>query len=122
MNRRRGNEETGMVPCFAGRMSELFTVFTPDDALAALAAATAPIVRTETVALADAHARVLDAALVATETLPSFPRALMDGFAVRAADTRGASEAAPAYLRLAGEVLMGTVPERGIGTHEVLRI
>jgi len=103
-------------------MSELFTVFTPDDALAALVAATAPIVRAETVALREARERVLDRTLVAKETLPAFPRALMDGFAVRATDTRGASESAPAYLRLAGEVLMGTAPERGITANEVLRI
>jgi molybdopterin molybdotransferase len=103
-------------------MSELFTVFTPDDALAALVAATGPILRAETVALHDARERVLDQTIVAAETLPAFPRALMDGFAVRAADTRGASESAPAYLRLAGEVLMGRRAEQQIAANEVLRI
>ncbi len=103
-------------------MSELFTVFTPDDALAALVAATAPISRAETVALHAARERVLDRTIVAAETLPAFPRALMDGFAVRAADTRGASESAPAYLRLAGEVLMGRRAEQQVAVNEVLRI
>jgi molybdopterin molybdotransferase len=103
-------------------MSELFTVFTPDDALATLIAATAPLLRAETVALHTARERVLDRTIVAAETLPAFARALMDGFAVRAADTRGASESAPAYLRLAGEVLMGTQPEHRVAANEVLRI
>ena len=40
--------------------------------------------------------------------LPHFHRANMDGYAVRARDTFGASAAIPAYLRLAGTVEMGT--------------
>ena len=103
-------------------MSELFTVLTPDDALATLVAATAPLLRVETVPLHAARERVLDRTIVAAETLPAFARALMDGFAVRAADTRGASESAPAYLRLAGEVLMGRPPDRPVAANEVLRI
>ena len=42
--------------------------------------------------------------------LPTFPRSTVDGYAVRAADTFGASESLPAYLRMIGEILMGTVP------------
>lgn len=45
----------------------------------------------------------------APEALPAFARSTMDGFAVRAAETYGASDSAPAYLRLAGEVAMGRV-------------
>ncbi len=43
--------------------------------------------------------------------LPPFPRSTVDGYAVRAADTFGASESLPAYLRLVGEVTMGSSPE-----------
>jgi molybdopterin molybdotransferase len=103
-------------------LSELFTVVTPSDALAALLRAAAPVERSETVPLHEARGRVLDRSIVARETIPHFPRALMDGFAVRAADTRGASEAAPAYLRLTGEVLMGTVPLGTVGPYEAVRI
>jgi molybdopterin molybdotransferase len=103
-------------------LSELFTVVAPSDALATLLAAVTPVERAETVPLSEARGRVLERAVVAAETLPSFARALMDGFAVRAADTRGASESAPAYLRLTGEVLMGTVPDRTIGAYEAMRI
>lgn len=82
----------------------------------------APVTRAETVPLHAARGRILAHAVVAGDTLPGFARALMDGFAVRGADTHGAGEASPAYLRLAGEVLMGTVPERSVGPFEALRI
>ena len=38
---------------------------------------------------------------------PAFPRSTVDGYAVRAADTLGASESLPAYLAVVGEVPMG---------------
>jgi molybdopterin molybdotransferase len=46
----------------------------------------------------------------APHSLPTFPRSSMDGYAVRAADTFGASESLPGYLILAGEVPMGSMP------------
>ena len=49
--------------------------------------------------------------LSAPHALPGFARATVDGFAVRAADTYGASEGLPSYLDLAGEVRMGEPPE-----------
>jgi molybdopterin molybdotransferase len=103
-------------------MLKLFTVVAPSDALAALLEAATPVERTETVPLNLARGRVLDRPIVAAETLPAFPRALMDGFAVRAGDTAGASGTAPAYLRLTGEVLMGTVPAVTVGAGEAVRI
>jgi molybdopterin molybdotransferase len=60
------------------------------------------------VPLAQALGRVLAEDLVSRVDLPDFARSTMDGYAVRAADTFGASEGLPAYLTLAGEVLMGT--------------
>ncbi|MBD3182072.1 molybdopterin molybdenumtransferase MoeA [Candidatus Poribacteria bacterium] len=45
--------------------------------------------------------------LVSPVDLPGFDRAIMDGFAVQARDTFGASPSAPAYLQVAGEVKMG---------------
>jgi molybdopterin molybdotransferase len=103
-------------------LSQLFTVVAPGDALAALLNATVPVDRTETVPLHEARDRVLAGPIFAAETLPSVVRALMDGFAVRADDTRGASEAAPAQLRLTGEVLMGTAPALAVGAGEAVRI
>jgi len=62
---------------------------------------------TEPVGLLDTVGRVLAAEVRSPIRLPEFPRAVVDGYAVRAADTFGASSGQPAYLRLAGEVLMG---------------
>jgi putative molybdopterin biosynthesis protein len=59
----------------------------------------------ETVALAAAHGRVLAREVVAPIDVPPFDRSNVDGFAVRAADTLGASDAAPARLRLNAEVI-----------------
>ena len=56
----------------------------------------------ETVPLGQARSRVLAADVVAQVDVPGFDRAGVDGFAVRAADTEGASDDAPAVLRLAG--------------------
>ena len=61
----------------------------------------------EPVALADAAARVLAEDFVAPEALPPWPRAAMDGYALRAGDTRTASDAQPALLRVVGEVPVG---------------
>jgi len=44
--------------------------------------------------------------IVSREDLPSFARSTVDGYAVRAEDTFGASEAMPAYLNLFQEILM----------------
>lgn len=65
----------------------------------------------EAVALEDALGRVPAAPIVAREPLPGFARATVDGYAVAASDTYGASEGLPAYLDLAGEALMGRPPE-----------
>jgi molybdopterin molybdotransferase len=51
--------------------------------------------------------RVAAADICAGEDLPGFERSSVDGYAVRAADTYGAKETMPAYLRLKGEIFMG---------------
>jgi molybdopterin molybdotransferase len=68
------------------------------------------IERRERVALLDARGRVLSASVVAGADVPPFDRASMDGYAVVAADTNGASRERPGKLRLAGRVYTGDVP------------
>jgi len=65
----------------------------------------------ETVALAGAHGRVPAEPVRAPHDLPGFARATVDGFAVRAADTYGASEGLPSYLDVTGAVRMGHAAE-----------
>jgi len=60
--------------------------------------------------IVEAVGLVLDEDIICLENLPPFARSLMDGYAVRAEDTFGASEGLPTYLRLIGEVRMGEVP------------
>lgn len=61
-------------------------------------------------ALADAHHRVPAVPVTASGALPGFARATVDGYAVRAADTNGASEGLPSYLEVTGAVQMGAAP------------
>lgn len=70
----------------------------------------------ETVPLEDSLDRVLSRDLMAPEDLPGFFRSTMDGYAVRARDTFGASESLPALLNVSGEVRMGQ--SHGISVRE----
>lgn len=68
----------------------------------------------EHVPLLDGVDRILAEDIISQEPLPSWPRSTMDGYAVVAADTFGASSSMPAYLNITGEVLMGTQPEGSV--------
>lgn len=68
------------------------------------------LVRVEEIETAVSLGRVTARAVTAGQDLPAFPRSTVDGFAVRAADTFGASEGLPAFLEVAGEVKMGGLP------------
>jgi putative molybdopterin biosynthesis protein len=69
----------------------------------------------EEVALPDALGRVLAADVVAPVDVPGFDRSNVDGFAVRAEDTFGASEDEPRTLRLNAEVLAtGAEPRQSV--------
>src|SRR5213083_2117874 len=73
----------------------------------------------EQVSLPAALGRVLAADVVAPLDVPSFDRANVDGFAVRAADTFGASEDKPRRIRLTGETLAtGVQPAKPVGPGE----
>jgi molybdopterin molybdotransferase len=76
----------------------------------------------ETVPLGRSHVRVLSRDITAPEDLPGFERSSMDGYAVRARDTFGATESLPALLEVTGEVLMGRVPPRLVQEGRAVRI
>jgi len=75
-----------------------------------------PIERTELVPLHEAGGRVLAADLVAPRDVPPFTRAGMDGYAVRSADTLGASREQPRLLRAIDQVFTGQMPGRAVDT------
>jgi molybdopterin molybdotransferase len=79
-------------------------------------------VEEENIDLSNASGRVLGRDMISPEDLPGFPRSSMDGFAVRAKDTFGASESLPALLELKGEVLMGQIPAVSVESGTAIRI
>jgi molybdopterin molybdotransferase len=88
---------------------EFFATRTVAQALAGFS----PALRTHTqaVPLAEALGRVPAKDVIAPGALPGFARSTVDGYAVQAADTYGASEGQPSYLDLVGAVRMGVPPE-----------
>jgi molybdopterin molybdotransferase len=91
---------------------EFFAVRTVGEALAGFRPARRTAV--ETVALGRAHGRVPAEPVHAPHDLPGFARSTVDGYAVRAADTYGASEGLPSYLEVTGAVAMGRAPEGAV--------
>ncbi len=77
---------------------------------------------TDTCSLSVALDRVLACDILSPEDLPNHPRSTMDGFAVRAADTFGASSTMPCYLEIDGEVAMGQMPEGTVQQGKCFRI
>jgi putative molybdopterin biosynthesis protein len=71
----------------------------------------------EEIALAEALGRVLAADVIAPIDVPGFDRSNVDGFAVRAEDTFGASEEEPRALRLNTQSLApGIMPQEAVRT------
>ncbi len=101
---------------------ELFNVRTPPDALACLLRALPTSGESEQIATADALDRVLAEDVRSPGDLPTFRRSTMDGFAVRAGDTFGASEGLPAYLEIVDEVFMGHAPTHALVLGQCARI
>ncbi len=99
-------------------MSEFFTVRTPPDAWELLTRHFTPRVRTEQIATVDGLDRVLAAPLVSPQDLPEFARSTVDGYAVNAADTYGASSSLAAFLSVIGEVAMGSASNLQVGVGE----
>ena len=92
-------------------MSEFLTLLSPSEALAKLYAHLNVQPVSEMISTTDALGRVTAADVSAPHPLPTFPRSTVDGYAVRSADTHGASDHLPAYLRVLGEVAMGQAAE-----------
>ena len=97
-------------------MPEFLTLLPPDQARDELLAHLAsPIIDSESMDIIHALSRFTAADTFAPHPLPDFPRTTVDGYAVRAQDTFGASDSLPAYLTLIGEVPMGDTPSFEIG-------
>ena len=82
-------------------------VKTPEDVLALIKEEFSPLGQGETVSLSAAMGRILAEDIAAGEYVPNFDRSTVDGFAVRARDTFGCTDAIPAILPLQQTVQMG---------------
>ncbi len=74
------------------------------------------------VPLLDGLGAALSVRVTADQPIPPFDRATMDGYAVRAQDTHGASEGLPALFRVVGQILMGEAPRTALGPGEAMQI
>jgi len=97
-------------------MPEFLTLLPPDEAREKLLSHLTPLtIDSESIEVIHSLGRFTAADVFAPHPLPDFPRTTVDGYAVRAKDTFGASDSLPAYLKLIGEVPMGDTPSFELG-------
>ena len=101
-------------------MKAFFKVVTPQEARRLLLDVLP--VESEIIGTTGARGRVVAEDLYSRVDLPHFHRAAMDGYAVKAQDTFGASTSLPAYLKLVGTVEMGKEVTRPLDKGEAMRI
>jgi len=93
-----------------------------EDAKALALEAASPVDRSERIALRDATGRVLATSAVSAIDVPPFDRAAMDGYAVVAGDTFGASRDCVKTLRLVHTSYSGDAPAQAIASGECVEI
>ena len=92
------------------------------EALGRIRKSTKPIKRTESVPIEKALNRVLADNIVANMSVPPFDRAAMDGYAVKAEETFGASSLRPKTLKLTEILHAGAPSKRVLGKGECVQI
>ena len=86
----------------------MLNVLTREEAVQIIRDKTSRIIpETEKVKIDCALGRILSADIISTESIPSFDRTTVDGYAVCASDTFGAGGSSPVQLEIVGEILMG---------------
>jgi len=77
---------------------------------------------TEHVPVEEAFRRVLASDVRADVDIPGFTRSVVDGYAVRAADTTGAGDAIPALFTSLGKIAMGATTDHPVGVAECMYV
>ena len=80
------------------------------------------VIGTEEIALNQSLGRMIATDIISDCNLPDFPRATMDGYAVKASSSFGASEGNPAYLTVKGSIQMGESPDFTLNSGEAAKI
>lgn len=94
---------------------KFFNVKTVTETLEVMAKHFSPTRPPIEVELMDALGMVLAEDVVSAERVPHFARSTVDGYAVRARDTYGASDSLPAFLDICGKIEMGKAAEMYLG-------
>ncbi|MEM1581011.1 MAG: molybdopterin-binding protein [Candidatus Bathyarchaeia archaeon] len=105
-----------------GEIAPFKLLISREEALKLILDSIEPINRVELVPIERATSRVLAENVVANMDVPPFDRAAMDGYAIRAEDSYGASEFNPKVLKLIGVLRAGESTDKSIGPGECIRI
>ncbi len=101
-------------------MKGFFRVYTPDEVYKELDRFK-PL-SSEKVQMEGSLNRVLSEDIVSIINLPEFPRSTVDGFALKAKDTYGASEKNPAIIQIVAEIPMGQVSKLEVKEGEAVKV
>jgi molybdenum cofactor synthesis domain-containing protein len=93
-----------------------------DEALKIALGVAEPVKRTERTPILETSGRIAAENVVSRVSVPPFARSAMDGYAVRARDTFGASKLKPVRLKKRQVIYAGSVPERSVGKGECAEI
>jgi molybdenum cofactor synthesis domain-containing protein len=104
------------------KMTPFKQLITYEEALERIRKSIKPIKRTETVPIENVLDRVLAEDIVANIAVPPFNRAAMDGYAVKAEDTYGASSSKPRTLKLVQTLHAGESSNKALGSGECIQV
>ena len=103
-------------------MSDFLKVKPIEQALEIIDNHPTPLLSTVNIKTIDSLSRTVSTPITSPSDLPSFDRSTMDGYAVRATDTYGASQSQPSYLNLVSEITMGSIPKTKIKVGQAAKI
>jgi molybdopterin molybdotransferase len=103
-------------------MPEFLSLFTPHEAISTMFQKLMRLDQIEIVSTSQSIGRILAEDLRSPSPLPSFNRSTVDGYAVQSVDTFGALDSMPTYLKVVGEVEMGSGHELEIGSGQSILI
>ena len=103
-------------------MSDFLKVKPIEQALEIIDNHPTPLLSTVNIKTIDSLSRTVSTPITSPSDLPSFDRSTMDGYAVRATDTYGASQSQPSYLNLVSEITMGSIPKTKIKVGQTAKI